>query len=126
MKICTITLKIALLSLILFGSVSAQKKLIILVRHAEKSATGSAEDMSKGDPELSKEGHERAERLAQLVKKYRPQVVYATEYKRARQTAGPLAKLRHLEVQSFDPAKQADLVQLILNGKQRRFLIVGH
>jgi len=124
MKVLTITL--ALLTLCLAGTVSAQKKLIILVRHAEKSATGNTEDMAKGDPDLSTEGRERAERLAKAVKRYRPDVIYATEYKRTRQTAEPLAKLRHKEIQTFDPAKQADLVPLMLNGKPKRYVIVGH
>jgi 2,3-bisphosphoglycerate-dependent phosphoglycerate mutase len=126
MKLCKAALKIFLLSLIVCASTSAQKKLIILVRHAEKSASGTQEDMAKGDPDLSTEGRERTERFARLVKKYRPQVIYATDYKRARQTAEPIARLRHLEIQSFDPAKQAELIPLILNGKPKRYLIVGH
>ncbi len=104
----------------------AQKKTIVLVRHAEKSTTGNATDMAKGDPELSPEGLERAERLAKAVKKYKPDVVYSTEYKRTKQTAEPIAKLRHKEVQTYDPAKQADLIPLMLNGKPKHYLIVGH
>lgn len=105
---------------------AAQKKTIVLVRHAEKSTTGSAEDMAKGDPELSPEGRERAERLAKAVKKYKPDVVYSTDYKRTKQTAEPIAKLRGKEVQTYDPAKQADLIPLMLNGKPKHYLIIGH
>ena len=109
------------------GHASAQqKKTIILVRHAEKSATGSAADMAKGDPDLSPEGHERAERFARAVKKYRPQEIFSTDYKRTRQTAEPIAKLRKKEVQTYDPAKQADLAEKILTSKTERFVIVGH
>ncbi|MEP6945854.1 MAG: histidine phosphatase family protein [Acidobacteriota bacterium] len=126
MKLCRLTLSITILSLVVCGSIAAQKKLIILVRHAEKSATGNAVDMAKGDPDLSPEGRERAERFARAVKKYKPGVIYATDYKRTRQTAEPIAKLRGKEILTFDPAKQADLIPLILNGKTKRFLIVGH
>ncbi len=104
----------------------AQKKTIVLVRHAEKSTTGNATDMAKGDPELSPEGLERAERLAKAVKKYKPDVVYSTDYKRTKQTAEPIAKLRHKEVQTYDPAIQADLIPLMLNGKPKHYLIIGH
>lgn len=103
-----------------------QKKTIILVRHAEKSATGTPVDMAKGDPELSPEGRERAERFARAVKKYRPQEIFATDYKRTRQTAEPIAKMRRKEVQTYDPAKQPDLAEKIMTSKTERFVIVGH
>lgn len=104
----------------------AQKKTIILVRHAEKSVTGSTEDIAKGDLDLSPEGRERAVRLARAVKKYKPDVVYSTEYKRTKQTAEPIAKLRGKQVQTYDPAKQADLIPLMLTGRPKHYLIVGH
>lgn len=113
--------------IILFsGATFAQKKTIVLVRHAEKSTTGNATDMAKGDPDLSTEGLERAARLAKAVKKYKPDVVYSTDYKRTKQTAEPIAKLRRKEVQTYDPAKQADLIPLMLNGKPKHYLIIGH
>ena len=105
---------------------SAQNKTIVLVRHAEKSATGSAADMAKGDPDLSTEGRERAERLAKAVKKYKPHEIFATDYKRTRQTAEPIAKLRGKEIQTYDPAKLADLVEKIMASKTDHYLIVGH
>ncbi len=108
------------------GHLLAQKKTIVLVRHAEKSAIGSPADMAKGDFELTPEGRERAERFARAVKKYRPQEIFATDYKRTRQTAEPIAKLRKKEVQTYDPAKQPDLAEKILKSKTERFVIVGH
>lgn len=108
------------------GHASAQKKLIILVRHAEKSATGSAADMAKADPDLSPEGRERAERFTRAVKKYRPQEIFSTDYKRTRQTVEPLATIRKKVVQTYDPAKQPDFAEKILTSKTERFVIVGH
>ena len=56
--------------------VSAQsKKTIILVRHAEKDVSDTAD---KNDPELSPEGRQRAERLLEKIKKYKPGAVYST------------------------------------------------
>ncbi len=126
MKLYAISLAITIIFLFACISIAAQKKTIVLVRHAEKSATSNATDRAKGDPELSLEGRERAERLAKAVKKYKPDVIYSTDYKRTKQTAEPIAKLRGKEIQTYDPAKQADLIPLMLNGKPKHYLIVGH
>ena len=48
----------------------SSKKTIILVRHAEKLPPV---DTDNGDPDLAPEGRERAERLTQAIKKYKPQ-----------------------------------------------------
>lgn len=105
------------------GPVVAQNKTIVLVRHAEKSA---AIEMDKGDPDLSAEGRERAERLAKALKKYKPHEIFATEYKRTRQTAEPIAKLRGKDIQTYDPAKQSDLIPKIMASKTDHYLIIGH
>ena len=126
MKLYLKSLPITVIFLFACSSVAAQKKTIVLVRHAEKSATGVAADMAKGDPDLSAEGRERAERLAKAVKKYKHDVIYSTDYKRTKQTAEPIAKLRGKTIQTYDPAKQADLIPLMLNGKPKHYLIVGH
>jgi len=102
---------------------SQTKKTIILVRHAEKDA---AQAEMSGDPDLSAAGKERAERLAKIAGKYRPGAVFSSDTKRTRQTAEPTARRRHVEIQIYDPRKQADLVKQILNSKTKRFLIVGH
>jgi len=98
-------------------------KTIVLVRHAEKMP---AVEGDKGDQDLSPEGRQRAERLAQVVKKYKPHEIFATDYKRTKQTAEPTAKSRKKEIQTYDPAKQADLVAKIMPTKTDHYLIVGH
>jgi len=116
-------------AVLVFSSLDAAaqgNKTIVLVRHAEKSAAGSADDMAKGDPDLSAEGRERAERLAKAIKKYKPHEIFATDYKRARQTAEPIAKIRGKEIQTYDPAKQAEMVEKILASKTDHYLIIGH
>ncbi len=110
---------IALLGLCFVVPISAQNKTIILVRHAEKV------DASQ-DPELSVEGKKRAERLTQLVKKYKPGAIYSTDFKRTRDTAAPIASRRKLQVQIYDPRKQNELVDAIMKSETKRFLVVGH
>ncbi len=97
----------------------AQKKTIILVRHAEKV------DASQ-DPELSVEGKQRAEHLANIVKKYRPGAIYSTDFKRTRDTAAPMAARRKLKVEIYDGKKPAELIDSIMQSRTKRFLIVGH
>ncbi len=104
--------------------IAAQNKTIVLVRHAEKAA--STEMDKTGDVDLSPEGRDRAERLAKAVKKYKPHEIFATDYKRTKQTAEPIAKIRGKEIQVYDPAKQADMVEKIMASKTGHYLIVGH
>lgn len=98
-------------------------KTIVLVRHAEKMPPV---DTDKGDPDLSAEGKARAERLAKVLKKYKPHEIFATDYKRTKQTVEPIAKMRKKEIQTYDPTKQADLVAKIMPTKTDHYLIVGH
>jgi len=101
-------------------SISAQKKTVILVRHAEKT------DATSQDPELSAEGKQRAERLVKIIKKYKPGAVYSTDFKRTRDTAAPMATRRKLKVETYDPKKPNELLDAIMKSKTKRFLVVGH
>jgi 2,3-bisphosphoglycerate-dependent phosphoglycerate mutase len=107
-------------ALLCVASTSAQKKTIILVRHAEKAdATGQ-------DPDLSAEGKARAERLTKIVKHYKPGAIYSTDFKRTRDTVAPLAKRRNLHVQIYDPKKPNEMIDSIMKSNTKRFLVVGH
>lgn len=117
---------IAAFAFLIFGHISTvaqANKTIVLVRHAEKMPPV---DTDKGDPDLSPEGRQRAERLVKLLKKYKPHEIFATDYKRTRQTVEPIAKKRNKEIQTYDPTKQADLVAKIMPTKTDHYLIVGH
>ena len=107
-----------------FGSAAAQStnKTIVLVRHAEKDTSVA----NNPDPELSAEGRERALKLMNFVKRYKPHEIFSTNYKRTRQTAEPIAAKRKKEIQTYDPAKQADLVAKIMASTTDHNLIVGH
>lgn len=106
------------------SNVAAQKtKTIILVRHAEKDASGAAD---QSDPGLSATGSERAERLLKKIGKYRPGAVYSTNYRRTRLTVEPIARHRETEIQTYDPGQQAGLVDRIMKSKTKRFVVAGH
>jgi len=119
MKLFTI---IALAIAVLCGAqtIAAQTKTIILVRHAEKA------DATSQDPELSDAGRQRAERLIKVAGKYKPGALYSTNFKRTRDTLGPLAAKRKKTVETYDPRKPADLLDAIMKSKFKRHIIAGH
>lgn len=106
------------------GSVPAfaQNKTIVLVRHAEKNLSVANDP----DPELSPAGRERAMRLMKAIKRYKPHEIFATDYKRTRQTAEPMASRRGKQIQIYDAGKPAELVEKIMAGKTYHYFIVGH
>jgi len=101
----------------------AQKKTIILIRHAEKDVSPGAD---KVDPELAPAGAARAQRLVKAIKKYKPGAVYSTSFKRTRNTAAPVAAWRKLEVETYDPRKLDEVATRVLTSKRKRHLVVGH
>ncbi|TWT20725.1 histidine phosphatase family protein [Luteimonas wenzhouensis] len=69
----------------------------IVVRHAEK------EDAPGPDPALSSEGQARAERLARRLAGEPLVAVYATGYRRTRDTVAPAARRHGLAPRTYDP-----------------------
>ena len=116
-------LTVLLVAFFFVGAVAAQNKTIVLVRHAEKDASSTADP---NDPVLSPEGRTRAGSLAKRIKGYRVGAVYSTNYRRTRETAEPAAKRRNKEIKTYDPKDQRALINEILSSKTKRFLIVGH
>lgn len=101
---------------------SAQKKTIILLRHAEKDMT----DPANSDPDLSAEGKARAERLTRALRKHKVSAMYATEYKRTQLTAAPLAAKTGLTVEPYNPRKLKDFEATLRASKARAIVVVGH
>jgi phosphohistidine phosphatase SixA len=93
---------------------------IILVRHAEKA------DATSPDPELSDAGKERAQRLVKKIGKFRPGAFYSTDFKRTRDTVAPLAAKRKKEVKIYDARKPKELIDEIMKGKIKRYVVAGH
>lgn len=96
---------------------------IILLRHAEKDVSEAAD---KGDPLLSAEGRERAQRLIKKIGKYRPGAFYSTDFKRTRDTVAPLAAKRKKEVKIYDASRARELIDEITKSETKRFVISGH
>ncbi|MCF8243554.1 MAG: histidine phosphatase family protein [Saprospiraceae bacterium] len=92
----------------------------LLVRHAEKESIGS-------DPNLTPDGHARAEALMRVLKNIPLSAVFSTNYNRTQQTALPTANDQGLSVQSYDPALLDPLVDGVLqNHPGGAVLVVGH
>lgn len=94
----------------------------VVVRHAEK-ATDDPED-----PNLSALGQARAQRLAQQLASAPVVAVYATEYKRTRQTGQPTADAHRVSISAYYAKGPASEVAAQLKAAHTRgtVLVVGH
>jgi len=113
----------------------AADQVIFVVRHAERAASAPAppagntppgHPMMADDPPLSPAGQARAARLATILGSAGIQRIYTTEFKRARQTAVPLAnkvKVQPVLAAAMDPAP---LVAQLRKGGRGNVLVVGH
>lgn len=108
---------------------AAQKKevTIILLRHAEKDLT---DDLNDADPDLAPAGRQRAERLVETIKKYRPAAIYSSDFRRTRLTVTPLAdridpKYR-IMIQLYDHRNLDELVGRMLASGARSIVVAGH
>ncbi len=98
---------------------------VYVVRHAEKAVDGTR------DPPLSAAGEARAQRLAALFAAahggQRLQVVYATEFRRTRETAGAVARRLRIPLEVAAARETAALVERIKSRHRGgRVLVVGH
>ena len=89
---------------------------VILVRHAEKAATGDPEfeGASSNDPPLTAAGNRRAAVLAQTLAEAGVTAVYASEYQRTQLTVQPLAVALGLEVVELPAADTAGLAARVV------------
>jgi broad specificity phosphatase PhoE len=101
------------------GSTRAAPRYAFLVRHAEKDPAIAE------DPPLTAAGHARARALADRLGGERIVRLYASDTRRARDTAAPLAERLGLRVQLYDPRRLADLAGE-LRWMGDNVLVVGH
>ena len=125
-----ISFLLALLLLSFAGGVFAQNKkmTIILLRHAEKDLSdGGAENP---DPVLSAEGRQRAERLVEIIKKYKPRAIYSSNFKRTRTTVTPLADKTvrgyRLPIQLYNHRQLDEFVNRLMASNARTIVVAGH
>jgi phosphohistidine phosphatase SixA len=93
--------------------------LIVLVRHAERAGP-SAED-----PPLTVTGDERAQALARLLDDAGITQIHASDTRRTRETARPLATTLGLEIEQYDPRDLEGFAAHLLS-LPGRHLVVGH
>jgi broad specificity phosphatase PhoE len=121
-------MKILLILFLAAGALSCRTDLpgntiIYIVRHAEKDVS----DIKNQDPELSAEGRERAEALANKMKKIKLDAAFSTKYKRTSQTAYLSAKNSRIEVQTYEANDFRGIAELVKTKfSKKRVLIVGH
>ena len=128
MKIARITVAALALVACTATAVAAQQ-VIYMVRHAERAdsapAAGQAKTAPASDPPLSAAGHERAARLAAMLRSAAIRNIYSTEYQRTQQTAAPMAKALNIEV-TTSPARETDALLLKIREAKGNVLVVGH
>ena len=100
-----------------------QKLTIILLRHAEKD---KAEEEITSDPRLAPAGEARAEKLAELIAKYKPDAIFSSQFKRTRATVTPLARKKRMMIQIYDHKNIQNTLAIATAGKFKRIVIVGH
>ncbi|PYV73366.1 MAG: hypothetical protein DMG97_11385 [Acidobacteria bacterium] len=114
-------MKALALFLLVFVSVStaSAQPIVVIVHHAEKSASGG------DDPDLSSAGRARAEALARILKDSGITAIFTSEFKRTRETAAPTATSAHVTPTVVAAKDTAALVTKLhqLNGNA---LVVGH
>ncbi len=100
-----------------------RKLTVILLRHAEKDVSEGADT---ANPELSAAGNLRAQKLVEIINKYQPDAIYSSNYLRTRATVRPLARKRRMMTQIYDPRNLNQMRDLIVSGKIKRIVVVGH
>ncbi|HQS56328.1 MAG TPA: phosphoglycerate mutase family protein, partial [Sediminibacterium sp.] len=96
------------------------------MRHAEKDTSVAGSTTMQANPPLSAQGKIRAEKLVDVLKPYSIDAIFSTKYNRTRSTAMPIAAKLGVEIQTYDPSKQAELASLLKSWKGKTILVVGH
>ncbi|WP_166384775.1 MULTISPECIES: phosphoglycerate mutase family protein [unclassified Polaribacter] len=117
--------KILFLIILTFSLITACSKdettTYYLIRHAEKVRI----DNTNRNPNLNKNGQERAKKWANRFKNVPFDAIYSTNYNRTIQTAKPTAESKNLEIQTYNPSKMYDSIFKQAT-KGKTVLIVGH
>ena len=107
------------LSIFIAVTIASAQPVVVIVRHAEKAASGAK------DPDLSPAGRARAEALARILKDSGITAIFTSEFKRTQETAAPTATSAHVTPTVVAAKDTAGLVAKLhqLNGNA---LLVGH
>ncbi|WOH39613.1 phosphoglycerate mutase family protein [Thalassotalea fonticola] len=91
---------------------------IYLVRHAEKQ-------LNIKDPELTACGLKRAGGIAKQLELINIDKLYSTNFKRTMQTAKPIATMKNIEIEPYNPTELQQFATQ-LKHKQDNAVVVGH
>ena len=95
-------------------------QVIYLVRHAERERGGD-------DPGLTKEGKQRANALADVLRSVPLKAAFITQLRRTKDTAAPTLKSKKLRAKRIRDRDSATLVAALRGlGSRDRALVVGH
>jgi broad specificity phosphatase PhoE len=98
-----------------------------LVRHAEKDTSKTADTR---DPELNDAGRQRAEKLKEALRKYKPDQIFSTNTRRTRTTAMPTAWQLYpdyrLQIQLYDSDKLEAFAERLRSMRGGAIVVVGH
>ena len=112
----------AVITFAYFATFSRPLTTVILVRHAEKKI-----EPVNPDPDLTPEGVERAQQIAKMFADAGINVIYATQYKRTRQTVQPLADRTGISVTLLNANQTQELVnQILTTHRGKTIFIAGH
>lgn len=129
MKIAVSFLLCLIFTVFLGVGVSAQNRemTIILFRHAERFPSTKE---NNSDPELTDAGKQRAERLVELLRKYKPEQIFSTNLKRTVATVTPLAEnlepKYRFQIQKYDTEELEQFAAKLLNLNARTVVVAGH
>ena len=107
------------LSIFIAVTIASAQPVVVIVRHAEKAASGGK------DPDLSPAGRARAEALARILKDSGITAIFTSEFKRTQETAASTATSAHVTPTVVAAKDTTGLVAKLhqLNGNA---LVVGH
>jgi broad specificity phosphatase PhoE len=116
----------AVLMLVVSVADAAAQPVVFLVRHAERADAGmAAAKVAGADPDLSGAGLARANSLAAMLKDARIRTVIATEFKRTKQTGGPVATAAGVPLTVIDSKDVAGLLKKV-RASTGNVVVVGH
>ncbi|ADR21825.1 phosphoglycerate mutase [Marivirga tractuosa] len=97
-----------------------EKKVVYMVRHAEKDA------FPKNDPPLTTDGVIRSVDLASWFKDISIDTVFSTDYVRMRETAKPLIEQQGLDLSIYQAMDFEGFANQLKNMKADTILVIGH
>jgi len=110
-----------------FPAAAHAQKLVFVVRHAERADSGATQMQAQADPPLSPAGEARAAKLAGMLADAGIEAIYATEFRRTRDTAKPLSVKLGLTIQQVTSRDTSGLIhRLRAEHRNDIVLVVGH